>query len=329
MKYRDGMIVLVGLMLASTAQAATPAVMRANHELPAQTKAEVWVQLDMFKQSFDVINYSKRLGNTAKPSDMTMGKIGANIHLSSQWALRTEWMRGSQTIVRSTAPTSVTAQFESATGLLQWHTESWPLILEAGYRKERFLPSGFTHYQQGQVTLTAAPGKQLITSSSQASTWLWRAAVPMKISDRLHLQVGVEYQRSTVQASYTSYDPFIVSLIAGQIPQSTPWHEEQRNLLMSLDANATDNLALGIDMAWVHIKRKGYQPRQGFRDYTSTQMLDVWGSYDITHTLTLMMRGHANTHYLLGEMPSAYNSRINHKFKYPFGYLSLGLVWKM
>jgi len=306
---------------------ASPALMRPVHALSPDSRAEIWAQMDVFKQSFDVINYAKKLGNSAKPSSMTMYKLGGNVRLDSQWMLRTEWMRGSQTIVRSTEPTSVTSQMESAVGLIQWQAESLPIIFELGYKKEKFLPSGFTRYQKGNVMITAAPGKQLITSSSQASTWLGRVAMPITFSNNLHFQWGLEYQRSSVQTSYTSYDPLITSFIAGQVPQSTPWHEEQRNIFLSLDMDATEHIALGFDATFVKIKRKNYQPRQGFRDYTSTQILDLWGSYDVTRNITIVVRGHGNTHYLLGEMPSAYNSRINHKFKYPFGYLSAGLIW--
>jgi len=329
MKYMYWIVVAVLVVMTAnqSAEAASPALMRPAHGLGVDVNAEIWAQMDAFKQSFDVINYSKKLGNSAKPSNMSMSKIGGNVRLASHWVLRTEWMRGSQTIVRSLAPTSLTSNVESAVGLLQWHADALPLILEMGYKKEKFLPSGFTQYQKGQTILTAAPGKQLIVSSSQASTWLWRAVSPMEFYDIFHFQLGIEYQRSTVQTAYTSYDPAIVSLIAGQVPQSTPWQEQQFNLLLSLDVDATDNFALGVDMVWVSIKRKNYQPRKGFRDYTSTQILDVWASYNVMKPLVLFVRGHANTHYLLGEMPSAYNSRINNKFKYPFGYLTAGLAW--
>jgi len=324
-----GLIAVLMLVTNVHVGVASPTLMRPAHVWNSASKAEVWAQMDVFKQSFDVINYAKKLGDSAKPSKMVMNKIGGNIYLDSQWLLRTEWMYGSQTIVRATKPTSMTSNLESAIGLIQWHAVSLPLIVEAGYKKEKFLPSGFKQYQKGSSLITAAPGKQLITSSSQASTWLGRVSAPIDISDIFHLQLGMEYQRSTVQTSYTSYDPMIVSLISGQIPQITPWHEEQRNLLFSLDVDATENLALGMDLAWVNIKRSSYQPRKGFRDYTSTQIVDVWASYDVTHAVTFFMRGHGNTHYLLGEMPSAYNSRINHKFKYPFGYLSAGLMWRL
>ena len=314
----------------ATEGSAIPALLRAAHISPNPDKMELWAQLDLFDQSLDVVNYSKKLGAAAKPSQMVMGKLGGNLYLDPQWLLRSELMYGSQTIVRPLEPRRTDANLHAETVLLQWHDKHIPLVLEVGYVRHAFLPSGFSKYQTANSTIVAAPGKQLITSSAKDSGWILNIAAPMRVTDSLQTQIGMEMQRSTVQATYTSYDPAILAsaTFANRAPQTTPWHESQLNLALSLDYTLFSGTSVGMDFKHVQIQRSSYIPRKGFQDYTSTQMLDVWLFQEMSPDFSLIFCGHANRHYLLGEIPAAYNSGINDKFKHPFGYLSVGITYK-
>lgn len=321
---------LVGFFLCCTAayaETSNPALMRSGHVLSNTHTLEAWTLLDVFDKSFDVINYAKKLGNSAKPSRMSQASIGVNIPMSEQWAIRSSLAYGKQTVVRQLAPKSVQSTFHTETLLLQWHHDGFPLVIEGGYRQQTYPPSGFNAYQTGNVTVTAAAGKDLLTATSKAKSWLVSATYPIHFSDDFSGYLGVEYQRSSIQSSYTSYDPFVQSRIGGQAPQKTPWNEAQYTVLLSMDYKLSQNIGLGLDLKQINIKRSHYIPRQGFRDYNSTQIADLWLFYHINKATSIVFRGHANTHYLLGESPAAYNRRINHKFKYPFGYLTAGLAW--
>jgi len=306
----------------------TPSMMRSGHIMPHTSTFEAWGMMDVFDQSFDIINYANKLGNSAKPSRMTRFNIGTNFHINDQWAIRTQLSQGQQTIVRQQQPKSVRSTFHTEQALLQWHADLIPLVIEGGYIQNTYPKSGFSSFQTGNVTVTAAPGKQILVASSKASTWLIGASIPLQISEHARIHAGLGYQTSKVQSQYTSYDPFIQSRIGAQAPQKTPWREKQSNLFISLDYEWTNSIAIGLDIQQVHIQRSQYIPRQGFRDYNQTQIMDLWLSYNINNDLSLIFRGHANTHYILGENPAAYNRRINHKFKYPFGFLSMGVDYR-
>jgi len=312
----------------NAAETAAPSLLRMGHVLPDSGVFEAWAQLDVFDKSLDVINYANKLGNRAKPTSLIMGKIGGNLHLSRGLILRSELMYGSQTIVRTQEPKITNSKMHSETAMLQWHSSSFPFIIEAGYERHTFPPIGFSVYQSGATTVTAAPGQDLLVASSKDSAWTLAVTYPMEISDDFSVKFGIESKLGKVEAHYTSYDPTVLSFIGASAPQSTPWDELQYNASLSLNYKASKNIKLALDFKQVNINRSGYIPRAGFKDYTSTQILDVWGFYDVSKNVTLMVRGHLNTHYLLGEIPSAYNRRVNDKFKHPFGYLSVGLAYK-
>jgi len=312
----------------NAAETAAPSLLRTGHVLSDSTVGEAWTQVDVFDKSLDIINYASKLGNRAKPTNLMMGKIGGNLHLSRGWILRTELMYGSQTIERTLEPKITNSKMHSETALLQWYSPKLPLVIEAGYERHTFPPIGFSVYQSGTTTVTAAPGQDLLVASSKDSAWVLAVTYPMNISDKLSVKLGVESKLGKVEAHYTSYDATVLSFIGASAPQSTPWDELQYNASLSLNYKASKNVKLALDFKQVNINRRGYIPRAGFKDYTSTQILDVWGFYDVSKNVTFMMRGHINTHYLLGEIPSAYNRRVNDKFKHPFGYLSVGLAYK-
>jgi len=305
-----------------------PSMMRSGHIMPHTSTFEAWGSMDVFDQSFDVINYTKKLGNSAKPSRMNRFNLGGNVHINDQWVIRAQLSQGQQTIVRQQQPKSIRSTFHTEQALLQWHANRFPLVIEGGYIQNTYPASGFSSFQTGNVTITAAPGKQILVASSKASTWLIGASMPLQISEHARIHAGFEYQTSKVQSHYTSYDPFIQSRIGAQAPQTTPWREKQSNLFISFDYQWANSAAIGLDVKQVHIQRSQYIPRKGFQDYNQTQIIDLWLSYDINSDLSLIFRGHANTHYILGENPAAYNRRINHKFKYPFGFLSIGLDYR-
>jgi len=299
-------------------------LMRAGHT--ATDATDVWLQGDVFDQALDFTGYGNRLGAQAKPSSFYTGRLGANYPILDDWVLRTELAYGQQNVKRTLAPTNTKTNFHNETVLIQWQPHATDWSIEFGIERQRLLPTSFATYQTNNATVTAAPGRVLASSSSKAKGWRLGVNYRAIKNDDLSLTLGLKVKRFDMQSSYTIFDPALVGFIgANRVPQSTPWKENHTQLLARLDYRLSSNWSTGLDVSHINIQRNGYISQTGGLDYSSTQTLDIWGFYQMSDNITLLLRAHANTHYVLGESPAFYNRSVSHKFNYPFGYLSAGL----
>lgn len=326
-------VTLISLSYSKLANAieasATQSLMRPGHVMPATRNLEVWAQADIFDKSFDITNYAQKLGTSAKPDSFYMGKLGINYRINPEWTIRSEVMYGSQTIVRTLEPKKFSPNFHSQKLLVQWNPDDYPFVVEGGIINYGVLTEGFSIYEQANLTVTAAPGKDLVSSAAKSISIMTGISFPLIDDYDLSLRLGGELYATKVQARYAASDPFVQSILAPQAPQNNPWHEYQGLLFVTLDYKLLPSLSVGMDLKHLKIQRDKYIPRAGFRDYNSAQILDAWLFWRMSDKLGLSMRGHANTNYLLGEAPAFYNRRINHKFKHPFGYITAALVFNL
>ncbi len=315
------------LLLSWPAQAAPVTLMRPAHALPAGLSQESWLQLDMFDQSFDILGYSNKLGTSARPDHMQMFRLGSDYRLHDHWLWRGELMTGDQSVVRSREPKQLNPSFSAWQMMLQWQQTDDAWRLEAGVQQHQISDQGFSIYQTATTTVIAAPGKQLASSSASDRGWFVRAAIPYAWGI-WHVRAVADFQRNRVQARYVIDDPAIRPLVANRIPQVAPWQENQLTLLLGMDVPLSAAWTLGMDVRHVSINRAGYQPASNGQEFNTSDSLDGWLSWQQAHGLTLTLHGHANSRFMLGDVPAFYNRGVSNKFRYPFAWLSLNLSYR-
>ncbi len=315
------------LLFSYSAQAAPVTLMRPAHALPAGLTQESWLQLDVFDQGFDILGYSNKLGASARPDHMQILRLGSDYRLPDHCLLRGELMTGEQTIVRSREPKQLNPSFAAWQLMLQWQPADAAWRLEAGVQQHRIGDQGFSIYQTATTTVIAAPGKQLASSSASDRGWFVRAAIPY-VRGNWHIRAVAGFQRNRVQARYVIDDPAIRPLVAKSIPQAAPWQENQLALLLGADVPLSAAWTLGMDVRHVSIKRAGYQPASNGQEFNTSDSLDGWLSWQQGHGLALTLHGHANSRFMLGDMPAFYNRGVSNKFRYPFAWLSLNLSYR-
>jgi len=125
----------------------------------------------------------------------------------------------------------------------------------------------------------------------------------------------------------TSQHALVQSLLTPTAPQSTPWDETHALFQIALDWQPLKPLSLSLDYTHYQISRSNYTPRSGKTDYTAQDQLDAYLSWHIDDHWSIYGHGRVYSHFVLGDVPMSYNQRVNHRFKDPFGFISVGLNW--
>jgi len=296
-------------------------------------QANTWIAYDYFDPSLDFLNYAGKTGTSTKLTKWTAFRGGININLAEEVRLRFSAESGSQKLTRPVEPKELNPKYWGADLRLQWITRlstSTDISLETGYSKHSSPAYSVTKFQQGNTTITALPGKELFSSSSSDRAWLIGSIASYHASPTLTLHANLEYRDVKVQSTTNSIDPLIsATLAAQQIPQATPWKEQHIVAGAGLDWEFLSDTLLSMDLRQYSINRKNYLPRKGFADYNQNTVFDASLSYAINNHFTLYSHGQAASHFVLGQLPLLYNRRNNHTFKNPFGFLSLGVQYKL
>jgi len=298
----------------------------------ALKKSNAWFAYKYFNPSMDVLNYASKVATQSRLNQWSELQLGTNIDLSDHFRFRLNYNKGSQGLDRPIFPKHIDTTYWGLDTRLQGKanvTETILVGIEAGYRLHKVPVYGVQKLQQGVFIVSAAPGKALFETSGEDKGWLVNGIVQYDLSETIRLYTHIEYRKLSVHVSTTSYDPLVIAVLESkQSPQTTPWQEEHIMKGIGMDWQIIDQLTLGFDIRQYSIKRHNYQPRIGFVDYNDTKQADIYLSYLATEPLQVFMHLRANSHFLLGDTPVLYNRRNNHTFKGPFGYASLGIIYK-
>ncbi|MDX8378092.1 MAG: hypothetical protein R8L53_08735 [Mariprofundales bacterium] len=293
-----------------------------------------WGQYDAFSPSLDLFGYGNKLSPTAAKLDkLSAYKFGTSYAINSRLHLRYQYSKSTLQVTRSREPKQLESLYTGHDLRLQYifnQGDIYDIAIEAGYRSHKSDPTKMFIYETtiggSNITVTPAPGKALLTITAEDKAKILALRASYYASHKLRLIVGVERRMVTIKANATTYDPWIRTIMINELPQATPWTEEHTIWNFGVDWLPIPRWNLALHLTRLSITRKDYIARRGKQDYYSTYQLDGYVFYHINHRFTLYAHGMANKHFVLGELPLAYNSRVNHQFQHPFGYVSLGLA---
>ncbi|MBN4060463.1 hypothetical protein JYT78_00180 [bacterium AH-315-I20] len=287
----------------------------------------IWASYSFYNQSFNIVEAE----NNSTTSQLTAWhalRAGINYPLGSGFKLRWYVESGSQQGTRVTEPKQVSTDLWGSDLRLQW---SKPLFvnnrvgIEAGYRLHKLPTSSYDKLQQGNIFATAAPGKFLMDVSAKDKAWFVAGVFHSQITDNFSVHGGVELRDIEVQASTTSQDPLIQSLLEiQQVPQASPWQEKHMITNLGFDWQVFGKIGLSVDYKKYDIQRFNYQIRKNFIDYNESTQFDFYLTYHTKVSEIFFIHSRYVSNYLLGDTPALYNRRNNHTFKNPFGFITVG-----
>ncbi|MDQ7058212.1 MAG: hypothetical protein Q9N62_07135 [Ghiorsea sp.] len=286
-----------------------------------------WLSYSFYNQGFNIVE-AENNSTTSQLTSWTALRGGINYPLAYGLKLRGYIESGNQQGTRVIEPKYVTTDFLGTDLRLQWST-SWlkgqRIGIEAGYRAHKVPNTSYDKLQQGNILATAAPGKSLMDVSAKDSAWFVSGVFHSNITDNFSVHGGVEIRDIEVQATTTSQDSLIQSLLEiQQVPQATPWQEKHVIMNLGFDWRVFDIVELGVDYKQYNIQRMHYQIRDNFIDYNESTQLDFYLGYQIQASTIFFVHARYISNYLLGDTPALYNRRNNHTFKNPFGFVTVG-----
>jgi len=287
----------------------------------------LWVSYSFYNQSFNVVE-AENNSRTSQLNAWDTLRAGINYPLAHGFKLRGYFETGGQQGTRVIEPKQVSTDYWGADLRLQWSKPLFTthrIAIETGYRLHKLPTTSYNKLQQGNISATAAPGKSLMDVSAKDNAWFIAGVFRSDITDNFSVHGGLEYRDIEVQASTTSQDPLIQSLLEiQQVPQATPWQEKHVIINLGMDWQMLDRVGIGIDYKRYKIQRFNYQIRDKFIDYNESTQIDFYLKYDSKFPSIFFVHTRYISNYLLGDTPALYNRRNNHTFKNPFGYITVG-----
>lgn len=322
------LLLLLAPSLSAHAFAEKSALNRPMISLIESGEWEAWGQLDYFDSTFDVLNYAGKLGTSSGINSFRVISLGLRYGITERINLMIAGQISDLDAYRSVDPKQIQSRYWGEEVRLQYaFYDSFPLRLavEAGWRGHQSNKESFNRYQSGN-TILSNPNEPVVTFESRDSAWLGAVRLLYEPWSWLHLGLGAEYRRVNVRATALVNHPWAESLIRDELPQLSPWKERHVLLQLNLGWQPWDFLEFAADLTHYSIRRSGYEPNPAKLDYTSALQLDGYLFWHVARAISLYGHGRANSRFVLGDLPLAYNRRVNHRFANPFGMLSIGAV---
>ncbi|MDQ6961053.1 MAG: hypothetical protein Q9M28_00785 [Mariprofundaceae bacterium] len=290
----------------------------------------IWSQVDSFDSRMDVFGYTTKFNpKAAKLNYVDTYRLGGlyvfphNIQLS--YALHYQQQQVTRSLEPKFIKTNTTAQHLRA----QWQfydkktpSKSLSMALEMGVSYRKSPKIDFYRYDFTNFTVTW-PGHALFSLEANDMTYL-TAIRGQYVRNDWKLHAGVELRYVRVSSLMSSQNPNITAILKSQAPQARPWHEAHVLFQISADYDVNSNWQITADYQRYQINRQQYTPKKNAPDYRDNDTLDMYLFWRMNKSLTPYVHAHVSRRFMLGSMPLSYNQRSHPKFKYPFGYLSLG-----
>lgn len=288
---------------------------------------QMWFQLDYFSPALDILNYRGKTAGSSSLDRYSEAKLGFRYGISDDVNVRYSIGFLQQRATRATEPKVINSDAYSHDVKLQYmfyHGGGMHWGVELGYRAHIARPVDLFAYQVGGVLITST-GQPLATLNARDDAWLGAVRGAWEIGDDWLLHAGVELRRVRVKTALTSGHAILQPLLAIIGPQSTPWNETHGLFQVALDWRPVQALSMSLDYTHYQISRSGYIPRAGKLDYTSQDQFDAYLSWHFNSHWAVFGHGRLYRHFVLGDIPMTYSQRVNHKFKNPFGFVSMGV----
>lgn len=298
-----------------------------------QGKLIAWGQFDLFDAKMDVLKYRERFNPQAARLDYVKTlKLGTRYSFTDELSLAYSIHFQSQHTTRSVEPKILKSQVTTHQLRGQWTffekatpARSFKVALEAGFRINQANKSDFYKLDVGTLQISW-PGHALFSLDAGDQAYL-SALRAQYTSDKWRISTGLELRYVRVFAFMDSQNATVNRLLQPQIPQLTPWHETHVILQFSADYYVSSTWQITFDFQHYDINRHQYTPKANKQDYNTNDTLDVYLLWKGTESLKPYVHGQLSRRFTLGDMPLAYNQRSNDKFKYPFGYVSVGIQY--
>lgn len=323
-----------------------------------------WLQYDAFSPKLDFFNFGSKTGTTSTIDSQNTLNAGVAWAVTDKVRISYGYSRSKILASRQQEPRHLNTRFTGHELRAQFTAyDSYPLMitLGAGYRGHKSDRENFTQYYIGTSNTTAtflsnsglglsyngttgniqtSNGSPLAIFETNDKALLTNMRLLYEPTDSFNISIGGELRLVTVEARFTIpalNDPAVKSAAQGisqftkflaDVPQATPWKETHLLLQASFNWQPFgENITIGTDITHYQIKRRGYIPNANRPiNYTSSEQLDAYVFWQVFKKVTLYGHGRASTRYVLGDLPLTYNSRSNHRFGNPFGFLSFGGV---
>ncbi|RMH59521.1 MAG: hypothetical protein D6678_07530 [Zetaproteobacteria bacterium] len=291
----------------------------------------LYLQGNYMSSALDLLNYAAKTPGSAHLDHFTRMRLGTRIAVDKNVNLGYEASWIDQLAIRSTEPVRVPTTIFGQKVVAQYImpiTPSTQASVETGYIAHKTRSQSVYRMDVNGVRLSMANGQPLFTASAYDKGWFLAVRGRWAPHRDWSIHAGGELRRYTVASSMRAGHTLINSILQAQAPQQTPWHEYHAWLQTSVDWRITQSCQLALDYGHVHIKRNGYIAAPGKRDLNDADRVDGYLIWSWKHGLAFHVHGRAQTHFLLGELPLLYNTRSNHKFTQPFGFISAGVSWR-
>ncbi len=297
---------------------------------------ELWVQYDEFNPSFDFFNYSKRTSSSTSLDKYSTYWLGGKYAFTDRLNLRFDISQSRQNATRASEPKHIQTQYNGYHARLQYifyKSDNYLFAAEAGFRAHKMKRQDFYQFDllfpSASVTVTW-PGHALVSAEASDLAWLGALRGSAYLSRAWIFNIGLEARSVIVKARTTSQHPLIEPRLRLEGPQLTPWRETHILFDMGLDWLPSKIVTMAAHYTYYKIKRSGYiagPTGPGDIEYNSNHQFDGYLFVHLNKHMTLYGHGRVSRRFILGDLPLAYNRRTNHKFRLPFGFLSLGAAY--
>ncbi len=295
---------------------------------------ELWGQYDYFSPSLDVLNYlDKQSPGSARIDTQKTLLAGAKFALTDRLNARYSYQRLGQDISRSKEPKSIHNSLSAHFARLQYifyEGDGYDVAIEAGYNSHLARPLDFLRYDSGNVSIVSLNGQPVVSITGKDSAWIGALRGALYLDDSWRVTLGLEARRVSVEAKLDSSlinDPVVGPSLQSERPQTTPWREHHFLLQLGIDWRVFRFLGLAAHYTHYEVRRSGYIPKAGKTDYNNNDQLDGYLFWHMTDHISVYGHGRLSRRFVLGDLPLSYNTRTNHRFKDPFGFVSFGAAY--
>ncbi|MDQ6975930.1 MAG: hypothetical protein Q9M22_05105 [Mariprofundaceae bacterium] len=294
-------------------------------------KVKIWARYDLFTEGMDLLNYRSRFHSSTVLKQFDQWKFGINHAPFATGAWRAVLFGSQQKLSRTLQPTQINSHYRGFS--LAWQqtllkARRTRTVLEFGIGRQRSPNTFFDRYNTSpNVEIIAAPGRHLVNISAWSKEWRLALRQGWQASPAWLFHGDLNYRQLRIESHMDSYDPLVRASLRS--PQNEPWQEQ--HIGFNIDGEWHFSSAWQVSMGWQHIqiRRKNYRQISGNLDYNTQDIINTHLYYHINRRLTAYWRAQANTRFLLGDAPLAYNSRTSARFHAPFGFLSFGLTFSL
>ena len=294
---------------------------------------ELWGQYDYSGKDLDFVGAISP-EDTSYIEQHTNILAGLNLGVYKGLQLRYNYLYSEQSAVRAVEPMNINTEYDGHDVRVQYSWDfspSWLLNVQAGFRNHSITPLGFLEYDINNIHIESLDGSPVLSISSSDSAYLFGASLTKAFAQDVQITLGLEGRFVDVNANFNSSllsDPVLANILQDEIPQQTPWQEQHMVVTAAFEWHVWKPFSVAMDFKHYQIWRENYQPKAGKQDYNNNQQFDFYLFANVYKGLTLYGHAQIMTHYLLGDVPLAYNTRTNHRFDQVYGFLSGGLTYR-